>query len=96
MGHLPASDSYTGTLLALLQRKHVPTTVDAQSGKASLQASVQFLLPILILVTLFAFFMTLLKDQGAAFAAFSKWTGKGQKPGEGDLRSPMSPARRRR
>jgi cell division protease FtsH len=81
----PSSNSYTGTLLALLQREHVPTTVDAQSGKTSLHDTVQFLLPILILVTLFAFFMTLLKDQGAAFAAFSKWTGKGQKPGEGKL-----------
>jgi cell division protease FtsH len=81
----PTSNSYTATLLALLQKKHVPTSVEAQTGKASLKATVQFLLPILILVTLFAFFMTLLKDQGAAFAAFSKWSGKGQKPGEGKL-----------
>jgi cell division protease FtsH len=29
--------------------------------------------------------MTLAKDQGAAFAAFSKWTGKGKKPGEGEF-----------
>jgi cell division protease FtsH len=79
----PHSDSYTGTLIALLQRKHVPTSVDAQSGKATLHATVQFLLPILILVTLFAFFMTLVREQGAAFAAFSKWTGSGQKAGEG-------------
>jgi cell division protease FtsH len=81
----PHADSYTGTLLALLQRKHVPTTVDPQSGKTSLRATVQFLLPILILVTLFAFFMTLARDQGGAFAAFSKWTGRGQKPGEGEF-----------
>ncbi len=79
----PASNSYTGTLLALLQSKHVPTSVDSQAGRSTLKATVQFLLPILILVTLFAFFMTLLKDQGAAFAAFSKWSGQGQKPGEG-------------
>jgi cell division protease FtsH len=81
----PHADSYTGATLALLQRKHVPTTVDAQSAKASLRIVVQFLLPILILVTLFAFFMTLARDQGAAFAAFSKWTGQGQKPGEGEF-----------
>jgi cell division protease FtsH len=79
----PHSDSYTGTLIALLQRKHVPTSVNAQSGKATLRATVQFLLPILILVTLFAFFMTLVREQGAAFASFSKWTGSGQKAGEG-------------
>ena len=79
----PHSDSYTGTLIALLQREHVPTTVNPQSGKAILRATVQFLLPILILVTLFAFFMTLVREQGAAFATFSKWTGSGQKAGEG-------------
>jgi cell division protease FtsH len=79
----PHSDSYTATLIALLQRKHVPTTVNPQSSKAILHATVQFLLPILILVTLFAFFMTLVREQGAAFATFSKWTGSGQKAGEG-------------
>jgi cell division protease FtsH len=82
----PHSDSYTSTLIGELQRAHVPTTVDPQSTKASLRDTVQFLLPILILVTLFAMFMTLVRDQGgAAFAAFSKWTGRGQKPGEGEF-----------
>jgi cell division protease FtsH len=81
----PHADSYTGTLLALLQHKHVIVSVDAQAGKASLRATVQFLLPILILVTLFAFFTALARDQGGAFAAFSKWTGRGQKPGEGEF-----------
>jgi cell division protease FtsH len=80
----PHSDSYTGNLITQLQHKDVPTTIDTQAGKAALRATVQFLLPILILVTLFAFFMTLARDQGgAAFAAFSKWTGRGQKPGTG-------------
>ena len=78
----PHSDSYTSSLLGLLQHNHVVTTIDPQSSKATLRAIVQFLLPILILVTLFAFFTTLAKDQGAAFAAFSKWSGRGQKPGE--------------
>jgi cell division protease FtsH len=81
----PQSDSYTGNLIAMLQRKHVPTAVETQSGRETLHATVQFLIPILILVTLFAFFMTLVKDQGAAFAAFSKWTGRSQKPGEGEF-----------
>ena len=78
----PGNDSYTAQLISLLDREHVNTTIDSQSGKAALKAIVQFLLPILILVTLFAFFTTLARDQGAAFAAFSKWSGKGQKPGE--------------
>jgi cell division protease FtsH len=81
----PHADSYTNTLLTDLQHKRVPTTVDSQALKASLRVVVQFLLPILILVCLFALFMTLAKDQGAAFAAFSKWTGKGKKPGEGEF-----------
>jgi cell division protease FtsH len=81
----PHADSYTNTILAQLQRKHVPTSVDSQALKASLRVIVQFLLPILILVCLFALFMTLARDQGAAFAAFSKWTGQGKKPGEGDF-----------
>ncbi len=82
----PHADSYTPTLIALLDHDHVPTTIDQQSTTASLHATVQFLLPILILVTLFAFFTALARDQGgAAFAAFSKWTGRGQKPGESEF-----------
>src|SRR5262249_15165554 len=77
-------NTYTPNLVDLLGRARVPTTVDAQSTKGSLADVVQFLLPILILVTLFAFFMVLVRDKGgAAFAAFSKWTGRGQKAGTG-------------
>jgi cell division protease FtsH len=80
----PQSGSYTAELLQTLQRAHVPTGVDAQSTKANLRLVVQFLLPILILVTLFAFFTVLAREKGgAAFAAFSRWTGKGQKAGTG-------------
>src|SRR5262249_16638130 len=77
-------NTYTPTLLDLLGVEKVPTTVDAQSRKGSLAAVVQFLLPILILVTLFAFFMVLVRDKGGgAVAAFSKWSGRGQKAGSG-------------
>src|SRR5262245_17259886 len=80
----PHADAYTSQLLDTLQKAHVPTTVDSQSGKPTLRMVVQFLLPILILVTLFAFFMTLAREKGgAAFAAFSKWSGRGQKAGTG-------------
>ena len=48
-------NSYANTLLATLEQANTPTTVDPQSTKASLRVVVQFLLPILILVTLFAF-----------------------------------------
>jgi cell division protease FtsH len=81
----PHTGSYTANLLDTLQHARVPTIVVPQSGKPLLNSVVQFLLPILILVTLFAFFMTLSREKGgAAFAAFSKWTGRGQKPGSGE------------
>jgi cell division protease FtsH len=80
----PHSDSYTSQLITRLQVERVQTTVDSQANKPTLRATVQFLLPILILVTLFAFFTLLARDKGgAAFAAFSRWTGQGQKPGTG-------------
>src|SRR5215475_15468668 len=81
----PHTGSYTANLLNTLQNAHVPTIVVPQSGKPLLNQVVQFLLPILILVTLFAFFMTLTREKGGtAFAAFSKWTGRGQKAGSGE------------
>jgi cell division protease FtsH len=80
----PHSGSYTADLLTKLQNAHVPTIIKPQSGIPALSAVVQFLLPILILVTLFAFFMTLSREQGGtAFAAFSRWTGRGQKARSG-------------
>ena len=48
----------------------------------TLRLVIQFLLPILILVTLFALFTMITREQGGAIAAFSKWSGRGQKAGE--------------
>jgi cell division protease FtsH len=79
----PHSDSYTSTLINNLSKYNVPTSVDPQSGKPTLRMVVQFLMPILILATLFALFATLNRDQGGAFSSFSKWSGKGQKAGSG-------------
>jgi cell division protease FtsH len=79
----PHTDSYTSSLIEQLHKRNVATTVDSQTGKPTLRAVVQFLLPILILATLFAFFTTLVRDKGGAFASFSKITGKGQKAGTG-------------
>src|SRR5215468_834311 len=80
----PHTGSYTANLLDTLQHNDVPTIVVPQSRVPLLNSVVQFLLPILILVTLFAFFMTLSREKGgAAFASFSKWTGRGQKAGTG-------------
>jgi cell division protease FtsH len=79
----PHADAYTSQLLDLLRHRQVPTTVDSQAGKPTLRAVVQFLLPILILATLFALFTMLSREQGGAFAAFSKWSGRKQKAGGG-------------
>jgi len=69
----PNSDAYTGQLLDSLTKAHVPTEVDNQTWKWTLRAVIQFLLPILILVSFFAFFTTLAREKGGgAIAAFSR------------------------
>jgi cell division protease FtsH len=79
----PHADAYTSQLLEQLRRHKVPTMVDSQASKPTLRAVVQFLLPILILATLFALFTVLARDKGGAFASFSKWSGQRQKAGSG-------------
>jgi len=79
----PHADAYTSQLLDELRRYRVPTTVDSQTGKPTLRAVVQFLLPILILATLFAMFTLLARESGGMIAAFSKWSGRKQKAGSG-------------
>ena len=97
----PVSGAQTQGLLQTLTRAGVVVTVDQQSGKAPRAILVQFLLPILLLVCLFALFMRIGADGGAGgIAAFSEFTGKGRqararaKPKRS--RSPTSPARARR
>jgi cell division protease FtsH len=79
----PASGADTANLLSLLQKHKVTTTIDEQAGKVPLRYVVQFLLPILILVTLFALFTLMAREQGGMIAAFSKWSGRKQKAGSG-------------
>jgi cell division protease FtsH len=79
----PHADAYTSQILNLLAVKRIPYWVDSQSGKATLRLIVQFLLPILILVTLFGLITLMAREQGGMIAAFSKWSGKKQKAGSG-------------
>jgi cell division protease FtsH len=79
----PGSSAYTSQLLDLLNRHKVPTVIKSQSGKVALRYVVQFLLPILILVTLFGLITLMAREQGGAIAAFSKWSGRRQKAGSG-------------
>jgi cell division protease FtsH len=60
-------------------------TIDPQAGKPTRTIVVQFLLPILLLVCLFAFFTRLGSDGGAGgIGAFSNFRGKGRKKKRGD------------
>jgi cell division protease FtsH len=82
----PSSEGQTGRLIDDLERSGATFFVDQQSGKPTMRIVVQFLLPILILVTLFSLFTILSKGTGgaSAFANFSKFAGKGRKKGEKD------------
>jgi cell division protease FtsH len=80
----PSSGAQTQQLLQALTRGGAAVAVDQQSGKAPRAIVVQFLLPILLLVCLFAFFTRLGADGGAGgIAGFSKFTGKGKRGGKG-------------
>jgi len=80
----PVSGAQTQGLLQALTRGGVVVSVDQQSGKAPRAILVQFLLPILLLVCLFALFMRIGADGGAGgIAAFSEFTGKGRRKGKG-------------
>jgi cell division protease FtsH len=82
----PASGAQTQSLEQTLQKGGATVFVKQQAGKAQLTIIVQFLLPILLLVCLFAFFMRIGQDGGAGgIASFSKFTGKGKKKGKGTV-----------
>jgi cell division protease FtsH len=80
----PKNEGQTSRLIDAMQKDGAILSVDQQSGKATERIIVQFLLPILILVTLFTLFTILAKGSGgaAAFAGFSKFGGKGRKKGD--------------
>jgi|HubBroStandDraft_3_1064219.scaffolds.fasta_scaffold00379_4 cell division protease FtsH len=80
----PSSGVQTQQLLQALEHSGAVITVDQQSGKAPRAILVQFLIPIVLLVCLFAFFMRLGADGGAGgIAGFSEFTGKGKRKGKG-------------
>jgi cell division protease FtsH len=80
----PSSDAQTNNLMRTLRRGGAIVEVKQQAGKPLRQIVVQFLMPILILVCLFAFFMRIGQDAGAGgFAAFSKLGSRGKKRKQG-------------
>jgi cell division protease FtsH len=75
----PSSDTATSDLLLRLHRGGAAATVDPQSDKPTRTVIVQFLLPILLLVTLFAFFTRQAGDASSGIAGFSSFRGKGKR-----------------
>ncbi|HEU4703315.1 MAG TPA: ATP-dependent zinc metalloprotease FtsH [Conexibacter sp.] len=79
-----SSGAQTQALADALAHSRAVIAVKQQAGKAQLTIVVQFLIPILLLVCLFAFFMRIGSDGGAGgIAGFSKFTGRGRKKGKG-------------
>jgi len=80
----PASGAQTQQMLNTLEQNGVIVTIDQQAGKPTRTIVVQFLIPILLLVCLFALFMRVGADGGAGgIAAFSKFGGRGRRGGAG-------------
>ena len=80
----PASDSATQQLLADMSSGHTRVSVDPQAGKSERIVVVQFLLPILLLVCLFAFFMRQQAGDGSGgIGSFSAFRGKGKRRKKG-------------
>jgi len=80
----PSSGAQTQALISTLSKSGATVIVDEQAGKAPRAIVVQFLIPILLLVTLFALLTRIGADGGAGgIAGFSAFTGKGKRKGKG-------------
>ncbi|HKZ14155.1 MAG TPA: ATP-dependent zinc metalloprotease FtsH [Solirubrobacterales bacterium] len=80
----PGSDAATQQLLNKLTKAGAEVTVNPQSGKETRIIVVQFLLPILILVCLFSFFMRQAAGaEAGGIGAFSAFGGKGKRRKKG-------------
>ncbi len=79
----PGSDAATQQLVATLTAGHTVVAVNPQSGKSERILVVQFLLPILILVCLFAFFIRQTGDATGGVGSFSVFGGSGKRRKKG-------------
>ncbi len=81
----PQSDAQTSNVIRQLTAAGVVVDVDQQSFKAERAVIVQFLIPILLLVCLFAYFTRVGQGSGTSgFADFSKFAGRSRKKGKED------------
>jgi cell division protease FtsH len=80
----PSSDAATQQLLAQVGKSGAQVSVNPQSGKETRIIVVQFLMPILILVCLFSFFMRQAAGaEAGGIGAFSAFGGKGKRRKKG-------------
>src|SRR6202012_2949286 len=75
----PSDGSATQDLLHTLTKKGAIVEFNPQSGKSERVIIVQFLVPILLLVCLFSFFMRQTGDGSSGIGAFSAFGGKGKR-----------------
>ena len=83
----PASDAATQELVAQLSQGGAQVSVDPQAGKSERVIVVQFLVPILLLVCLFSYFIRQAADDTGGIGAFSGFKGKGKKRKKGQKAS---------
>jgi cell division protease FtsH len=79
----PSSDAATLEILNILRKGGAQVSVDPQSSKPARQIVVQFLIPILLLVCLFALFTRQGKDGSGGIASFSNFRGRGRRKKKG-------------
>ncbi|MGH2939780.1 MAG: ATP-dependent zinc metalloprotease FtsH [Solirubrobacterales bacterium] len=79
----PGDGSATQQLVQTLTKKGAIVSFNPQSGKSDRVIVVQFLLPILLLVCLFSFFMRQTGDGSSGIGAFSAFGGKGKRRKKG-------------
>jgi cell division protease FtsH len=76
----PSSDAATQQLLSRLNKHDTQVSINPQSGKGTRIIVIQFLMPILILVCLFSFFMRQAAGaEAGGIGAFSAFGGKGKR-----------------
>jgi cell division protease FtsH len=79
----PESDAATQDLFQTLTKGGARVQFNPQSGKSDRVIVVQFLIPILLLVCLFSFFMRQTGDGSGGIGAFSAFRGKGRRKKKG-------------
>jgi cell division protease FtsH len=75
----PSSDAATLDIFEALRKGGAQVSVNPQSSKPARQIVVQFLIPILLLVSLFAFFTRQKSEGSGGIASFSNFRGKGKR-----------------